>query len=897
MRARCVTVAAALLLAAAAAGGDDPAGSAAGLARALLAETDPGRRTALLESQPALLGKPLRLALVDEGSERRRRGDLPGSLVAFALARTAAARGGDRAGEAVALNQTGQTLASRGDYPDALEALRGAETVAREVKDTAVLAASLNGQGIVHRRQGDLDDALRLFREAFALNEGAGDRAAAGRVLNNIGIVHGERGDLRQALEALERGLDYKAGDEAGIASALMNIGLIHDYQGELDLALDYYRRSLAIAERLGNAETRVNALVNIGSVLVLQGRRTEARQALEAAVVLAEKSGGQLAGALQELADVALSEGAAAEAEQLLGRSLEIARRGEDWPLASASLSRLARALSARGARAEALAAAREAVALAERVGIPREQIRSQTVLGDVYRSLGQRGEARQAYQAAAGAIERARQQVAGGELERQRFFAQHLAPYQALVGLQLEDGDAEGAWRWAERARARVLVEVLQRGRTRVTTAMTAAERDEERTLERGLLAAQGDAVAEARRALEAFRARLYAAHPELPMARGESEPASIQDAGQLVSSEGAAVLMYTVGEDRTHLLILAAENGTPRLTGQTLDLTRRDLTARVERFRQALASRDLEALGQGLALHRALVAPAAARLRGRSRLYVVPDGPLWELPFAALVPRAGRFLIDDFTLASAPSLTALQALRAARRAPAAPPRPGSLLAMGNPTLARGPGALPPLPQAEGQVRALGRLYGPARSAVFVGPQASEGRAKVETVRHSILHFATHGVLDDASPMYSALLLAAEPPGADEDGRLEARELMQLPLSADLAVLSACETARGRVGAGEGMIGLSWALLMAGTANVVVSQWRVDADSTEALMVGFHRRLRQPAGPAADVAEALRRAALAVKAEPRYRHPFYWAGFTLLGSGRLPAPASAQP
>jgi len=118
-----------------------------------------------------------------------------------------------------------------------------------------------------------------------------------------------------------------------------------------------------------------------------------------------------------------------------------------------------------------------------------------------------------------------------------------------------------------------------------------------------------------------------------------------------------------------------------------------------------------------------------------------------------------------------------------------------------------------------------------------------------------------------------------------SESDGRLEAWELLDLELTADLAVLSACETASGKFGGGEGVIGLSWALFAAGASTAVVSQWEVDSASTTALMIGFHERLLTPASPAPPH-EALRRSAMTVMKDPRYRHPFYWAGFIVVGS-----------
>jgi CHAT domain-containing protein len=111
-----------------------------------------------------------------------------------------------------------------------------------------------------------------------------------------------------------------------------------------------------------------------------------------------------------------------------------------------------------------------------------------------------------------------------------------------------------------------------------------------------------------------------------------------------------------------------------------------------------------------------------------------------------------------------------------------------------------------------------------------------------------------------------------------------------MRLDLKADLAVLSACETARGRFGGGEGIIGLTWALFVAGVPATVVSQWKVESASTRDLMLGFHRRLQahQASGNSkASKAEALRHAAIALLRNPATSHPFYWAGFVLVGDG----------
>jgi CHAT domain-containing protein len=184
---------------------------------------------------------------------------------------------------------------------------------------------------------------------------------------------------------------------------------------------------------------------------------------------------------------------------------------------------------------------------------------------------------------------------------------------------------------------------------------------------------------------------------------------------------------------------------------------------------------------------------------------------------------------------------------------------------------------------PFAARQVSALASLYGPARSAIHLGAEAREDVFKSEAPRHAILHLAAHGVLDESSPLYSHVVLAPGGGGSSRDGLLEAWEMMDLRLDADLVILSACETGRGRIAPGEGVVGTMWAALVAGSQALLASQWKVESESTTALMTAFHRGLARGGATKAD---SLRRASLDLLRSPRYAHPFYWAGFILVGN-----------
>jgi CHAT domain-containing protein len=267
----------------------------------------------------------------------------------------------------------------------------------------------------------------------------------------------------------------------------------------------------------------------------------------------------------------------------------------------------------------------------------------------------------------------------------------------------------------------------------------------------------------------------------------------------------------------------------------------------------------------------------------------------------------------LIEDYSTYYAPSLTVLSEIvkKRASKMPLAStsnavpaksasfPRP-TLLAFGNPTLGRADessasalrdDSLSSLPEAEREVKAIADKYGHENSKVFVGESAREETAKSEMGGYKVLHFATHSILDNQGPMYSRIVLSQGGSNPNEDGLLEAWEIANLDLNADIVVLSACQTARGEIRKGEGVIGLSWAFFVAGCPATVVSQWKVESAGTTEMMIGFHNNLLSTMSPSNGItgkAEALRGAALKMLKSDKYRDPFYWASFVVVGDGR---------
>jgi CHAT domain-containing protein len=397
----------------------------------------------------------------------------------------------------------------------------------------------------------------------------------------------------------------------------------------------------------------------------------------------------------------------------------------------------------------------------------------------------------------------------------------------------------------------------------------------------------------------AYEDFLTGLYVKYPELRVQRGEATPITAAEAAALIPDSSTAIVEFVVAEDKSYLIVLTRDNknaASPlKITLYSLEITSNQLSERVDEFRRMLAERDLRYQDAARQLYDLLLKPAEEQLRGRKTLCIVPDRALWELPFQALQPRTGVHLIEDHTLFYAPSLSVLREIGKQRSSARRNDSHKTLLAFGNPQLTGGPGErlrgddaetrFGPLPEAEEEVKTLARLYGTANSHVFIRAEAREAVVKTEAPKYEVLHFATHGLLDNHNPMFSYLVLAQTAGDPNEDGLLEAREIINMDLHAKLAVLSACQTARGWVGAGEGVIGMSWALFVSGVPTTVASQWKVDSASTTSLMIDFHRRLRMRR--ANTKAEALRQATLVLLRSERYRHPFYWAGFVMIGDG----------
>jgi len=513
------------------------------------------------------------------------------------------------------------------------------------------------------------------------------------------------------------------------------------------------------------------------------------------------------------------------------------------------------------------------------------------------------------------------------------------HAGPYLRYVTLRAGRGEVDAAFDLSERFKGRVLLATLGAVAGDASPALPPAVRNElselrarVRSADAALSAAQGDAArveAGARREAEAqaYLARRAAARQAYPRFAAVAE-AQVLGSGDvpLVLAPDTCLLSFVVGGEHAGVFVLGR---TQRVAYVALPAPK-VLESAVQRLREtwSAASRGADATSALRELSDAVSPAVAACPTTATRLAVSPDGALALLPFDLLEP-GGRPLGERYAISYVQSLSVYGLLR---RRPIAARHARELLAVGAPRFeaeasaaqsssAQGGDALrkatldgaisamasddtatrrafdtlgkrwTPLPGAEREVRAVGRLF--MRPHLLLGEQASEPRlaalnASGELGRYRYLLVATHGYLSYTHPSLSAIVLR-QPGAAGFDGYLTAAELPLYELTSELIVLSACETGLGPVRAGAGVMGLPLALMVAGNRNAVVTLWSVPDASAAEFVTRLFRHLKAGAPPD----EALTATKREMARHPRFGHPVHWAGFVLYGA---PAATSGQ-
>lgn len=794
---------------------------------------------------------------------------------------------------------SGEVARRRGDFSAATQIFRTTGLAAELSGDKQTLARSQLSLGHVYYLQARYTEAVGAFRKAEMLGDGrTADlaRAFLGQLYWRVGKVDDADLLLDGALEAFTA-----AGDDLNIALTLRfkgrrENGRVVNGRPNNAEALKLYERSLAISRRIGDEEGELTTLKEIGLLY-----QTDAPTAENY-----EKARGYF--------------------EDLRARL-----RGTDYRrLYAVVLNNLATNAKLRRDLDRSLEYAAEGIALFREMGDLqelREMINTRiAVLSDLPDRFAETGAD---IDESIAISKRLYDQQIGDPLDAQRYFESLIHGFRMKIELADHLDRPDKMIEAQEAMRSWAMLERLQMP---ADTSLSAADRSAEsefvrtlETLDKEIARAK---TADDAKSLENRRRQARLAYEEWQAATAmrsarpkpdDLRTLNIADMCRTLPDERTAIVKFentSRSPIRVFVLTRAAiafENQKNRrsfhrallsfdgkpcslVTYYAAHWANADDLARLERihraigdFRQQITGRLPSYKSNARFLYDELLADALDGLKGVDHLVIMPSGNLTRVPFQSLVSKQDRFVIEDFAVSYAPSISVLAQMREKSRLLRSQEFPGGVLALGNSKLTAetsarfglmyGDGGLADLPEAELESRAIAKLFPSSRAVV--GPVASESLFRSETGKFRFLHLAVHGLSNEEKPQYSQLLLA---PDAGADGLLEGREIARMNLRSEMAVLSACESALGRELDGEGMVGLAWAFAAAGVPTVVASGWKVESKATADLMIDFYSDLAKD--NAASKARSLQTAAIKRLRDPRTRHPFYWAAFSLNGA-----------
>jgi CHAT domain-containing protein len=700
--------------------------------------------------------------------------------------------------------------------------LEKAEQIAEFLRSPRLVAEATLRRGTCAALRDDSATAEALFRKTMKAAQRQGFRLIEAKAAGNLGNLLARTAEYDDAVRWLRRSEELTAGLPAGATRArnLGRLGWCYLLLGDYERAVEVLQEAKALMRTLDLPGDRRIVLENLGRALQGQGDHAGARQSYA---------------------------GAAAIAKTIKDRE------GSAEALASIQATRAALALE-RASYGEAAFHAEEALRIQDEHRLHTGRPRTLLLLGEVWERRGESSRATARYNQVIGLSKADSDLVWEAHAGLARLHARAQRPAEAE----------------AEYRRAFALMEVslaqMQEPEHQLPFIANMGRFYDDYV---DFLVAQGR-TADALRVADESRARLLRER-----LRGTGAvPGHPVDYPRLARKANALLLFYSIAPERSFLWAVTADGITlVRLPGE------KALSADVAAHqRLILSSRDPldEAAPEATALYRLLVEPVASAMTSKARVIIVSDGPLEQLNFETLVVPDLRphYLIEDAVLARTPSLRLLQT-----ESPSSPARERSLLVLGDPVSADP--EFPMLPFAGKEVASIAALFEPEHRRILTGVRAIPSAYRnADPQRFAYIHLAAHAQANSVVPLDSSVVLSADA----GEYKLYARDVIAVPLNAELVTLSTCRSAGARTFSGEGLVGLSWAFLSAGGKRVIGGLWPVEDASTAELMTDLYRRIASGAEPVA----ALRQAKLALlHSDTAYRKPYYWAPFVVYVSG----------
>ncbi|XGV95307.1 MAG: tetratricopeptide repeat protein [Leptolyngbya sp. BL-A-14] len=776
--------------------------------------------------------------LFDQGVQQYQQNQFEAAVQSWQQALTIDRSLKNRQREGITLGNLGNAYLSLENYGKAIAYQQQSLAIARELKNRQGESAALGGLGNAYYALGADDKAIEAYQQSLMIARELKNPQSEERALDNLGNVYQRLGAYDKAIDAYQQSLTIARTlkDPRREGRALDNLGNVYQRMGKYDQAVQYLQQSLAMARSRSSPQGETRVLSNLGSTYYALGYYNQAIAYYQ--------------------------------------QALAIARTIKNQQSEETALSNLGNAYFSLKNYAQAIEVYQQWTKLAQASNNPQSKWFSLNNLGFALYHSGQAAAAEKPLLDAIAILESQRKGLK--EAEQISLLETRRNPYITLQQVKVALNKPTEALEIAEQGRARTFVEQLCKRFSPVQTTFICTYIPSIKLPQMQQVARMQGATLVEYAIIPGGRPSLYiwvvqpsgeVSFRQTPLKILDASfnfPVSADDRG------GTATALAEVIRGTLDTLGAIGRNAPPS--------PRADQTAETKRLKD---------------LYQQLIAPIANQLPTdpEQPVIFIPQGPLFQVPFAALQDDQSRALIEQHTIVSAPSI---QALSVISQSPAGTRRPATskvagksrnVLVVGNPSVSSvvlGPGkepqALPPLPGSEREAKQIAALL---NTQPLLGKAATKAAVLPRLANANIIHLATHGFLDDVKGVGIPGAIALTPTkNPSDNGLLTADEILTQKLQADLVVLSACDSGRGRI-TGDGVIGLSRAFLTVGASSVVVSLWKVPDVATAALMKEFYQQWQgnQTLGKA----RALRQAILKTKKE--YPDPLSWSAFTLIG------------
>lgn len=819
---------------------------------------------------------------------------------ALAFARAA----GDRRKEARISLAFALVHTARSEWQQALDLYQRTVALLRQFGDRVTLAVALNGLGSLYEELGEVSQSLANFKESLALSHKMGHQGLEAIVLRHIATAYaeaGHEGDALRVYRILIR-IARVSKDSRVEAYALTDVGLIYESLGNFEQARGCYDRAVVLGMSLHHPRVQAYSKARLGALYLRMNKPKEARAQQDAALPLMKQAGDRAGEALIRY---------------------NIARLNQHQGEIDSALADIQQIIQA---------------AEAQRGEVLSSDLKA-SYSGSIHRNyellidLLMQQETRQPtgdYDVAA---------LEASELGRARSLAEMLtqasANLRAAVPAELLEKEGVALVNLRKKATEEM---ALREARFKLTQTRPRDSQAEKLSQNTRALESVSHEITELTARLDQATTEIAANMPTRYANLLRGPRVRLKELQEKLLDADSLALEYSLGEERSYLWII----GPNSLTSHVLP-GRAEIDREAKAFYEALTS--ISKAGKQRATpsrsRTVLTAFAAARdklsatllapiegIAGLKRLVIVPDGALEYVPFAALIePGSNKPLVIAHELAMLPSLSVLLEIREEISSRSSAPKTLAILAdpvvedhdprlnekqsgMGARSRLRTGNSRRGLSAIEGMRDPLDGSIGVDEAVNFVRlPFAAEEAAMLTTLvpegdrlvatgfdanrqtvssdvlsQFRMIHFATHGLLDFRHPRLSCLVLSRfDQNGEPQDGYFRLQDVYNLRLSADLVVLSACQTALGKEIRGEGLMGLTRGFLYAGAARVVASLWNVDDSASAKLMERFYRKMLGPEKMTPSA--ALRAAQIEMMLDKRWADPYYWAAFVLQG------------